>query len=89
MPDINWDDIIQKAKTETDNKFKTKMSSLTTLTNNDIEALISDTGIKKEEFAKVVKILKDAAASNDQKTAALKNITKALQVVVGIASKII
>jgi hypothetical protein len=89
MPDVNWDEIIAKAKQDTDNKFKNKMSSLTTLTDNDIEKLLSETGIEKEDFASVLKEINNAATSNKAKVAAISKISKGLELLVGIAKKFI
>ncbi len=89
MADINWDEIIAKAKQETDNKFKNKMSSLTTLTDNDIEKLLSETGIEKENFASVLKEINNATTSNKAKVAAISKISKGLELLVGIAKKFI
>ena len=60
MPDLTIDEIIAKAKTDTDNKFKTKMASLTKLTNSQIDDLMISSGIKKENFAAVIKEITDA-----------------------------
>ncbi len=89
MADVNWDDIIAKAKQETDNKFKTKMSSLTSLSNNDIEKLLSETGIDKDNFASVLKEVNDATTSNKSKAAAIAKISKGVELLVGIAKKFI
>ncbi len=89
MADVNWDEIIAKAKLETDNKFKNKMSSLTSLTDNDIEKLLSESGIEKENFASVLKEINNAATSNKAKAAAIAKISKGVEVLVGIAKKFI
>ena len=89
MPELSIDDIIAKAKTDTDNKFKNKVSSLTTLTNPEIEGLLDSTGIKKENFAAVLKEINDAAKSNEDKVKAITNISKGVSLLVGIAEKIL
>jgi|GEM_PF-2410069 len=89
MPDLSIDDIIAKAKTDTDNKFKTKMASLTKLTNSEIDSLLTSTGIKKENFAAVVKEITDATKSNEDKAKAIGTISKGVSVLVGIAEKLL
>jgi DNA-binding transcriptional regulator YiaG len=89
MPELSIDDIIAKAKTDTDNKFKNKMASLTKLTNSEIDDLLQNTGIKKENFAAVVKEVTDATKSNEDKAKAIANISKGVSVLVGIAQKLL
>lgn len=89
MPNLTIDEILAKAKTDTDAKFKNKVSSLTTFTNKEIDELMQTSGIKKENFAAVIKELTDAAKSNDDKVKAITSISKGVSLLVGIASKII
>jgi hypothetical protein len=89
MPELTIDEIIAKAKTDTDNKFKTKMASLTKLTNPEIDELLNTTGIKKEDFAAVIKEITDAAKSNNDKVKAISSISKGVSLLVGIAQKVL
>lgn len=89
MPNLTIDEILAKAKTDTDNKFKNKVSALTSLTNTEIDALMNESGIKKENFAAVLKELDDAAKSNEDKAKAIAKISQGVQLLVGIATKII
>ena len=89
MPNLSIDEIIAKAKTDTDNKFKNKVSSLTTLTNQEIDKLLNSTGIKKENFAAVLKEINDATKSNEDKVKAITNISKGVSLLVGIAQKLL
>ena len=89
MPDLTIDEIIAKAKTDTDNKFKTKMASLTKLTNSEIDGLMDASGIKKENFAAVIKEITDATKSNEDKVKAIGTISKGVSLLVGIAQKVI
>jgi hypothetical protein len=89
MPELTIDEIIAKAKTDTDNKFKTKMASLTKLTNPEIDGLLNSTGIKKEDFAAVIKEITDATKSNNDKVKAIGSISKGVSLLVGIAQKVL
>lgn len=89
MPELTIDEIIAKAKTDTDNKFKTKMASLTRLTNTEIDGLLNSTGIKKEDFAAVIKEITDATKSNNDKVKAIGSISKGVTLLVGIAQKML
>jgi methionyl-tRNA synthetase len=89
MPELTIDEIIAKAKTDTDNKFKNKVAILTSLTNTEVDGLMNDTGIKKENFAAVLKELADATKSNEDKVKAITNISKGVGLLVEIAKKVI
>ncbi len=69
--------------------FKNQISSLTSLTDNEIENLITDTGISKKDLASVLKEVADATKSNEAKAAAISNINKGVSLLVGIAKKLI
>ncbi len=84
---INWDDIIAKAKVDTDAKFKNRMSSLTSLTNSEIDGILADSGIDKKNFASVLSELDDATKSNADKAKAIANISNGVKLLVGIAQK--
>lgn len=89
MPNLTIEEILAKAKTDTDNKFKNKMASLTKLTNIEINGLMETTGIKKENFAAVIKEISDATKSNEDKVKAINNISKGVSLLVNIAQKLI
>ena len=88
MP-INWNEIASQAGQATDNHFQSQMSSLTRLNDQEIEDLINETGISKENLANVIKEVKDATKSNIDKANAIKNISKGVDVLVGLAGKLI
>lgn len=52
MP-TDWKKIAKETGEATDEKFKDKISSLTRLTTNEIESLITDTGISKKDLTSV------------------------------------
>ena len=88
MP-IDWDKIIDDAARETDAQFESKISSLTRLNDAEIESIIMETGISKQDLSSVLKEVKDTTKSNLAKANAIKNISKGVDVVIGIASKFI
>lgn len=88
MP-TNWNEIASQAGESTDEHFKSQLSSLTRLNDEEIESLINDTGISKEDLSQVLKAIKDATKSNKDKAKAIKNISKGVDVLVGLASKLI
>ena len=88
MP-INWDEIANQAGQSTDDHFKNQISSLTRFNDQEIEAIINETGISKQYLTNVLKEVKDAAKSNTNKAIAIKNISKGVEVLVEIAAKLI
>ncbi|HET7819467.1 MAG TPA: hypothetical protein VFL70_09175 [Bacteroidia bacterium] len=85
----NWDDIANQAANATDTHFASQISGLTRLNDKEIESLISETGINKQDLVLVLKEVKDAQKSNEAKAKAIKNIGKGLDVLVSIAGKFI
>lgn len=88
MP-INWNEIAQQTGQATDENFKNQISSLTRLNDDEIESLIHETGISKENLVSVLIEVKDATKSNIAKANAINNINKGVDLLVGIASKLI
>ncbi|GAA4727981.1 hypothetical protein [Flavisolibacter ginsenosidimutans] len=86
MPN-KFDKLVNEAARRTDAEFSNQFTSLTRLTDDDTEKLINDTGISKEDLAKVLKEVKDATASNEQKAAAIQNINNGVSALVAIAKK--
>ncbi|MBH2004761.1 MAG: hypothetical protein I8H66_08740 [Sphingobacteriia bacterium] len=88
MPN-DWDDIIRKAAKSTNAHFAEQLSGLTRLTNADIEGLIMDSGISREDLADTLQLVKDAGKSNGEKAAAIRNIQKGVDVLVNLVGKLI
>lgn len=87
MPN-KWDDIANDAANATDAIFADKITSLTRLNSDDIQKLL-DTGISKQDLAKVLSVVKDATKNNQDKAKAIQNISKGLDALVAIAGKFI
>ena len=72
-----------------DEHFKSQFSSLSTLTDDDVAKLISESTIKPEDLAKVLQELKNATADNQAAPNNITNITNGVSALVGIAEKFI
>lgn len=88
MPN-KWDELARKATESTNEQFKSEISSLTRLNDNEVEKIIMQTGISKLDLAAVLKEVKDATKSNSDKAKAIKNISKGMDVIVGFLAKLI
>lgn len=88
MP-IDWNKIAKDAAKATDEEFAGQISGLTSLNDAEIQKLIFDTGISKEDLTAVLKEVKNASKGNKAKATAISNINNGVQVLVEIAKKFI
>jgi hypothetical protein len=86
---IDWEKLANDTGKETDEHFWDKISGLTRLHANEVESLINDTGISKEDLTAVLKEVKDATKSNLDKATAISNVNKSVDLLVGIAEKLL
>ena len=71
-----YDTFASQAATLTDAQFKERFAALTRLNTKDLENLITETGISQNDLAELLKAVKSASSSNEQKAAAIQNINK-------------
>jgi hypothetical protein len=88
MPN-KWDTIAKKATATTKEKFKSEISSLTRLNDQDVQGIITNTGIGKEDLVKVLQEVKKSAKSNLDKAKAIQKINKGVTALVAIAGKLL
>lgn len=88
MP-TDWDKIAEGTANATDAYFSGQISSLTRLNDDEIQDLLSEPGINKDDLVAVLKEVQDATKSNESKANAIKNIGSGIQTLVGIASKLL
>ena len=88
MPN-KFEKLAKEAAEMADEDFKAEFSRLTRLNDSEIEKIIDDTGISKEDLAEVLKELKDATASNEAKAKAIQNINNGVSALIGIAKRLI
>ena len=88
MP-IDWNKIATDAANATDEEFSSQISGLTRLNDDEIQSLILDTGISRQDLVVVLKEIKNATKNNKSKANSINNINKGAQVLVAIAAKLI
>lgn len=88
MPN-KWDKIADEAAAVTKEKFKSEISSLTRLNDSEVLRIISETGIRKEDLATILKEVKDSAKSNAAKAQAISKINKGVAALVEITGKLL
>ena len=89
MPTHEFAQLAIEAKKMTDEQFKNRFSSLTSLNDSEISSIINDTGISKKDLAETLKHIKSATNENEHNADAIKKISKGLEAVVAIASKVL
>jgi hypothetical protein len=88
MPN-KFDKFADQAAQMADEHFKNQFSSLTRLSNDEVEKIINDTGISKEDLAKLLQEVKTATSINEAKANAIKNINNGVSALVAIAKKLL
>jgi hypothetical protein len=86
---IDWKKIAKEAGTATDEHFKNQISSLTSLNDDEIQNMITETGISKKDLVAVLKEVTNATKKNNTKAAAISKINKGVSLLVSIAKKAI
>ncbi|MBN2174005.1 MAG: hypothetical protein JW731_07735 [Bacteroidales bacterium] len=86
MP-TDWKKIAEEIGNQTDEQFRSSISSLIRLNDDEIENLINETGISRENLVKVLEVVRDATKTNSDKATAINNINKGMSLLVGLAGK--
>lgn len=89
MPVNPFTKLANEAKQMTDEAFKSRFSSLTSLNDGEITSIIKDTGISKKDLAETLKHIKAATSENDHNADAISKISKGLEASIAIASKVL
>lgn len=82
-----WDEIRKKAKEQTDNKFASKVSSLTKLTDVQVREL-APSPIEKERLADLLSVVYDATKTNNEKAQAIRSIEGFAEVIIPLLLKL-
>jgi hypothetical protein len=88
MP-VDWNAIAEEAGRVTDIKYSNMISSMTRLNDDEIITLIVTTGISQEDMTLVLKEVKDATKKNNAKAESIMKISKGVDVLVGLADKLL
>ena len=84
----SWESILANAKKQTDDTFAARVSSLTTLTDQEVKAIAPTAG-DKEKLAKLMLIVSDAALDNTAKANQIKAITGLVEIAVQLLKKLL
>lgn len=86
MPN-KYEQLAKDAAQMTDDHFKNEFSGLTSLTDDDVAEIITQTGISKQDLAKVLQEVKNATDINETTAKNIGSITKGVSTLVAIAKK--
>jgi hypothetical protein len=84
-----YDKLAGEAQAITDNQFKERFASLTTLNDNDIGKIITTTGITKENLAALLVEIKNATEFNNNTAQSIIKIQNGVQALVAITKKLL
>lgn len=85
---MDWGKTVDDAFSETDVTLSSKISGLYKL-GDDAIASIAPKQIDKENLLKVLSVVKDATLSNEKKTEAIKAIGGSIELLIGLAGKLV
>jgi hypothetical protein len=88
MPN-KFDKFAEKAAQMADEHFKNQFSGLTRLNDDEVDKIINDTGISKEDLAKLLREVKNATSANEAKADVIRNINGGVSALVAIAKKLL
>lgn len=83
MPN-KFDKLAKDAAEMADKHFAAEFSSLTRLNDTEAEKIINESGISKEDLAKVLQEVKSATGSNEAKAKSIQQINKGVSALVSM-----
>jgi hypothetical protein len=86
---IDWDALANKAAQQTDGQFSKELAMLTSLNTTEIDKFIADSNISNENAVKVLKEIKNATNSNNQKATAIASIDNGVGFLVSLVGKVV
>ncbi len=81
--------LADEAAKKADNHFADRFSELTKLNDDELQAIILETGISKQNLKAVLREVKSATASNEAKARSIQNIDKGVSVLVSLAKRFV
>jgi hypothetical protein len=84
-----FDKLAGEAQAMTDDQFKQRFATLTSLNDGDIGKIIKDTGISKENLASLLVVVKNATEFNNKTAQSVANIQNGVQALLAITKKLL
>ena len=84
-----FDKLAKESAQMADEEFREEFAKLTRLNDAEIETIIDETGISKQDLAELLRKVKDSTASNEAKAKSIQKINNGVSALIGIARKFI
>ena len=84
-----WQKKAKQAQKETDAQLANQINQLTHIDAKELQALLDENSMNRSDFNALIKLIKDQTKSNNDKIKALSNIQNGLELLIGLAGKLI
>ncbi|WP_295231658.1 hypothetical protein [Sediminibacterium sp.] len=84
-----WQKKAKQAQKETDAQLANQINQLTHIDAKELQALLDENSMNTADFNALIKLIKDQTKSNNDKIKALSNIQNGLELLIGLAGKLI
>jgi hypothetical protein len=84
-----WQKKAKQAQKETDAELANQINQLTHIDAKELQALLDENSMNTADFNALIKLIKDQTKSNNDKIKALSNIQNGLELLIGLAGKLI
>lgn len=84
-----WQKKAKQAQKETDAQLANQINQLTHIDAKELQALLDENSMNTADFNALIKLIKDQTKSNNDKIKALSNIQNGLEILIGLAGKLI
>ena len=84
-----WQKKAKQAQKETDAQLANQINQLTHIDAKELQALLDENSMNTSDFNALIKLIKYQTKSNNDKIKALSNIQNGLELLIGLAGKLI
>jgi len=88
MVERNWEDLAEKASSETQTDLKKQLEALAKINLSEVEDFLKQSLISRENASKVLKEIEDATKSNSEKALAISTVNKGVAFLVSLVAKL-
>ncbi|MCA6438319.1 MAG: hypothetical protein ACRCSM_02125 [Sediminibacterium sp.] len=86
---IDYKKLAKEAATATNKEYADQIALLTNFKSADIQKIIQQNDIDKEDFLKLIDIIKNNTLDNEKKATAIREINRGLETIISLVSKLI
>lgn len=86
---IDYKKLAKEAATATNKEYADQIALLTNFKSADIQKIIQQNDIDKEDFLKLIDVIKNETLDNEKKAIAIREINKGLETIISLVGKLI